>query len=159
MRLIVLDSSAALEALAGRPVDTALSERLKSAGEIQAPHLIDVEVLNGLRRLVMRGDMNADRASDARLDFADLAITRYPHLPLIDRMWSLRENLAAHDAVFVALAESLGCPLITCDARMAHAPGLKADIELFAARVPGDRDLGKKLRDHPGRRRVRKRSG
>ena len=150
--MIVLHSSAALEALVGRPVDEELSERLRSAIEIHAPHLIDVEVMNGLRRLVMRGALDADRASDAQRDLADLAIVRYPHLPLIDRMWSLRENLTAQEAVFVALAESLSFPLITCDARMAQAPGIEATIELFPVAARPDPDLDKKPR-------VRKRLG
>lgn len=88
--------------------------------------------MNGLRRLVMRDVLDVHRASDAWHDFAELVLVRYPHLPFIERLWSLRENLTAHDAVFVALAESLGVPLITCDARMASAPGIEATIELFA---------------------------
>lgn len=128
--MIVLDSSAALEALVGRSED-ALFERVTSAREIHAPHLLDVEVLNGLRKLVMRGRIDANRASDARRDLSDLAIVRYPHVPLLGRMWSLRENLSAPDAAFVALAEALGLPLITCDAHLARAPGPTAMIELF----------------------------
>lgn len=131
MNSIVLDSSAALSALVGRPVDPTLSERLRAASEIHAPHLIDVEVLNGLRNLVRRGEISVDRASDARGDLEDLAIVRYPHLHLTDRMWALRENLTARDASFVALAESLNFPLITCDGRLARAPGIHAEIELF----------------------------
>lgn len=130
--MIVLDSSAALEALVGQPVDPVLFERITSAREIHAPHLIDVEVLSGLRRLVRLGLVDPNRASDARRDLGDLAIIRYPHTLLLDRMWSLRENLSAYDAAFVALAESLQMPVITCDARLARAPGHTASFELFA---------------------------
>lgn len=62
-------------------------------------------------------------------------IVRYPHAPLGDRMWELRHNLSAYDAAFVALAELLAAPLVTCDGRMASAPGNRADIECFDARA------------------------
>lgn len=101
---------------------------------MHAPHLIDVEVTHALRGLVVRGELSDDRASDARTDFNDLTIARYPHLPLSNRMWELRENLTAHDAAFVALAEVLGIPLITCDSRLARSPGHHAEIEVFGAK-------------------------
>jgi predicted nucleic acid-binding protein len=104
---------------------------LVEGGEIHAPHLIDVEFVHALRRLVRSGTLSEDRAADARTDFAEMAIVRYPHTPFIDRMWDLRHNLSAYDAVFVALSEGLGVPLITCDARLAGSAGHEADIELF----------------------------
>lgn len=139
--MIVLDSSAALEVLVRRPLDGSLFERIAAAREIHAPHLIDVEVLNGLRRLLRRGAIDANRATDARGDLSDLAIIRYPHALLLERMWSLRENLSAYDAAYVALAESLDVPLITCDARLATSPGPTATFELFPVppgRAPTD---------------------
>ena len=66
------------------------------------------------------------------MDFAELSLIRYPHERLADRVWELRHNLTAYDGVFVALAEALGAPLVTCDARLAAAPELRAEIELFA---------------------------
>lgn len=75
--------------------------------------------------------ISEERAADARRDFAELSIVRYPHHPLSDRIWELRHNLTAYDATFVALAELLTVPLITCDARLASAPGHEAAIELF----------------------------
>ncbi len=87
-----------------------------------------------LRRLVARSKLTEERAADARLDFADLTIVRYPHHPLADRMWELRHNLTAYDAAFVALSEALGVPLITCDARLASAAENATSIELFERR-------------------------
>ncbi len=128
--MLVVDTSAVLAALAGRPPDRALIERLADDGDLHAPHLIDVEILNALRGLVRGGQLSEDRAQDVRSDVEDLAIIRYGHQPLADRVWALRDNLTAYDATFVALADALGVPLVTCDARLANAPGVAA--ELFA---------------------------
>lgn len=130
--MLVVDTSAVVETLAGRAPAGELVRRLAEDGDLHAPHLLDVEVLHVLRRLTRVGALNEDRAHDARSDFAELAIVRYPHEPLADRVWELRENLTAYDAVFVALAEALGAPLVTCDARLASASGVRAGIELFA---------------------------
>ena len=78
------------------------------------------------------GQLSQDRAQDVRTDVEDLAITRYGHQPIADRVWALRHNLTAYDAVFVALADALDVPLVTCDARLANAPGVTA--ELFTRR-------------------------
>jgi predicted nucleic acid-binding protein len=129
--LIVVDTSAVLAVLTGRPRDEDLVRRLASDADLHAPHLIDVEVVHALRRLVSSGDLTQDRAADVRSDFADLSIVRYPHHPLSDRMWELRHALSAYDAAFVALAEALGIPLITCDLRLARAAGHQAQIEAF----------------------------
>jgi predicted nucleic acid-binding protein len=86
-----------------------------------------------LRRMTIGGAIAEDRAADVRRDFADLALVRYPHEPLSERVWELRHNLTAYDATFVALAEALGVPLVTCDARLASAPGHAASVELFGS--------------------------
>lgn len=130
--MLVVDTPAIVEALVGRSPDPALVDRLAQDGDLAAPHLLDVEFLHALRRLVALGALNADRAGDARSDFSDLSITRYPHHPLADRMWDLRDNLTAYDAVFVALSEALGVPLVTCDGGLASAPRHHAVVELFA---------------------------
>jgi predicted nucleic acid-binding protein len=129
--VIVVDTSAVIAALIGRPPDKRLVDRLAVDGDLHAPHLLDVELLHALRRLVEGGRLSEDRAADARSDFADLAIARYDHVALADRTWALRHNLTADDATFVALAELLDLPLVTCDARLAHAPGHHAAIELY----------------------------
>lgn len=131
--MIVLDTSAAIAALTAHPWRKELVKRLVDDGDLHAPHLIDIEVVQALRGMVSRGDLSADRAEDVRLDFDDLSIMRYPHQPLADRMWTLRHNLTAYDAAFVSLAEALGAPLITCDGHMARAPGHEAKVELFGA--------------------------
>jgi predicted nucleic acid-binding protein len=129
--VLVVDTSAVLGALVGRPPDRRLVDRLSSGGDLCAPHLLDVELLDALRRLVIGGQLSEDRAADARNDFADLAVDRYDHVGLADRTWELRHNLTAADAAFVALAELLGVPLVTCDARLADAPGNRAVTELY----------------------------
>ncbi|MEO7118225.1 MAG: type II toxin-antitoxin system VapC family toxin [Candidatus Limnocylindrales bacterium] len=129
--MIVVDTSALIGVLTGRPHVPRLIDRLSDDSDLHAPHLIDVEFIHALRRLVVSGDLSADRAEDVRLDFADLSIVRYPHPSLSDRMWELRHNVSAYDAAFVALAEALAVPLITCDARLSRAGGHRANIELF----------------------------
>ncbi len=129
--MLVVDTSAVVGALVGRPPDIRLVDRLSVDGDLCAPHLLDVELLHALRRLVMAGQLSEDRAADARDDFADLAVTRHGHDALADRTWELRHNLTAYDASFVALAELLDVPLVTCDARLANPPGNRAAIELY----------------------------
>jgi predicted nucleic acid-binding protein len=128
--VIVVDTSAVLAALVGRPRDEGLIARLGEDGDLHAPHLIDLEILHALRRLARTRSMTEERANEVRTDFADLAIVRYPHHPLGDRIWELRRKLTAYDAAFVALSEALGVPLVTCDARMASSVH-EASVEVF----------------------------
>jgi predicted nucleic acid-binding protein len=130
--VLVVDTSAVVGVLVGRPKDPGLVDRLGADGDLHAPHLLDVELLHALRRLVLAGELREERAADARADFADLAVVRYGHAALADRIWELRHRLTTHDAAFVALSEALGVPLVTCDARLARAPGHQATVELFA---------------------------
>lgn len=132
--MIVVDASALVDALAAEAPDPDLRARLAEDADLHAPHLVDIEVASALRRLVAVGELSDARAADARVDFADLTIVRYPHLPLLDRVWELRECLTAYDAAYVALAEILDAPLVTCDARLAAAPGHRARVESFAPR-------------------------
>lgn len=129
--MIVLDASAAVEVLAGGAARPRIRARL-AGEELHAPYLIEVEVLETLRRWVRSRALSLDRAADARDDFIDLRLVRYPHTALAARAWELRDNLSAYDAVYVALAEELEAPLVTCDARISRAPGLRASIEVFA---------------------------
>jgi predicted nucleic acid-binding protein len=75
--------------------------------------------------------MTSERALDALIDFKDMPITRYPHDIFLQRIWELRANITAYDAIYVALAEALSTPLLTCDKRLANAPLYNVDIELF----------------------------
>jgi predicted nucleic acid-binding protein len=129
--VLVVDTSAVIGALTGRPPSLEVMERLAGDSELSAPHLLDVEFLHALRRLVRDRQLSEDRAADARADFAALTITRYEHTLVADRVWELRHSLTAYDATFVALAELLDAPLVTFDARLARAPGHTAAVELF----------------------------
>jgi predicted nucleic acid-binding protein len=129
--VLVVDTSAVVAALVGRPPNQVLVDRLRTDGDLHAPHLLDVELLHALRGLVLGGHLSEDRAADARGDFADLTVVRYGHALLADRSWELRNNLTAYDATFVALAEALTVPLVTCDARLAGVPGYSAVVELY----------------------------
>jgi predicted nucleic acid-binding protein len=129
--VIVVDTSALLAAVVGRPHSEFLRERILRE-ELHAPHLLDIEFLHALRGLVARKELSLSRAEEAREDMYDFGILRYPHAPLADRVWELRDALSAYDAAFIALAEALGSPLITCDGRLARAKGHAARIELFS---------------------------
>ena len=97
---------------------------------LHAPHLLDVEVAQVVRRYTAAGELNAERGREALADLADFPLLRYPHDFLLPRVWELRHNLTAYDAVYVALAEALGAPLLTRDQRLAAAPGHHVQVEL-----------------------------
>jgi len=130
--VIVVDASAVLEVLLVTPVGVRVGERIFAPGEaLHAPHLLDVEVAQVLRRLLLAGDLTAGRGQEALEDLADLRLTRHPHRPFLARIWELRHNVTAYDAAYVALAEALGAPLLTCDAPLARSAGHTARIELL----------------------------
>ncbi len=129
--MIVVDASAMLEALLPTGTATALQTRLFEPGETwHAPHLVDVEVAQGIRRHLLAGNINAEQAAAAFANYADLTIQRHGHTPLLKRVWALRNNVTAYDAVYVALAETLNAKLLTRDKRLANAAGHQARIEL-----------------------------
>jgi len=130
--LIVLDASAAVEVLLQTAAGTPMTERLLDPAEsLHAPHLLDIEVAQILRRFVRRGELAPDRARQALDDLASLPLERYSHEILMSRVWTLRENLTAYDAAYVALAEVLEATLLTRDGRIARAPGHAARVEVF----------------------------
>jgi predicted nucleic acid-binding protein len=130
--MIVLDASAAIEWLIGTSVGDRIENRIYSFSEsLHAPHLLDLEVAQVVRRLVREKLISAYRGEEAIQDLVDLRVTRYPHFALLSRIWQLRQNLTAYDAAYVALAERLGAPLITHDARLGVASGHAARIELI----------------------------
>jgi predicted nucleic acid-binding protein len=126
--VIVLDSSAALDYLLGLGPGEWVEGELGLVDRAHAPHVIDVEVLGGLRKHIQDGRVTARRGEDALRHFRQLRIRRYPHRPLLGRMWELRHNLTAADAAFVALAAALSAPLLTTDLRLARAPRLGIEV-------------------------------
>jgi predicted nucleic acid-binding protein len=130
-RVIVVDASALLEALLRTPAAAAVEERLFDLGEtLHAPHLIDIEVAQVLRRYAETGQIVPGRCREALDDLSDFPLYRYPHDVVLGRVWELRHNLTAYDAVYVALAEALDAPLLTRDRRLATAAGHHARIDL-----------------------------
>lgn len=127
--MIVLDASAAVELLLNTPAGRRIAERLEDAGEIHCPHLIDIEIAQVLRRLAARGEIPDERAAVALGHWFALDVERYPHTPFLERIWKLRDNYSAYDAVYVALAEALQAPLLTADQRLAGSPATSARIE------------------------------
>jgi predicted nucleic acid-binding protein len=119
-----------LGALLAEPRLSDLRQRLAGAADIHAPYLIDVEVVQSLRRLSRLRQLSEERAETAVDAYRRLRVVHYPHVPLLDRIWELRANVSAYDAAYVALAEALDAPLLTCDARLANAPGHAARVEL-----------------------------
>lgn len=130
--MIVVDASVLIEVLLRTSRADQLSERLLAPGEaLHAPHLIDLEVVQVLRRASAAGSMSRQRAREALEDLAALRLMRHAHLLYLDRIWELRQNVTAYDAAYIALAEALGAPLLTCDRALARAPGHRARVELM----------------------------
>lgn len=130
--MIVLDASAAVALLLNTPPRAAaIRQRLAPDAEtVHAPHLLDLEVAQVLRRFVLRGDLAPERARAALADLAALDAERYPHTALLPRIWQLRHTLTAYDAAYVALAEALDAPLVTLDERLQGAAGHQARIDV-----------------------------
>jgi predicted nucleic acid-binding protein len=129
--MIVVDASAVLEALLRTPAASVVERWLfDPAQTLHAPHLLDVEVAQVVRRYAANGQLDAERGRAVLDDLADLPMRRYPHDFLLSRVWELRNNFTAYDAVYIALAEALDAPLLTRDKRLAAAPGHHASIYL-----------------------------
>ena len=128
--MIVVDASAMLEFLLQTPLGARVEARLfRNREEFHSPHLMDVEVTQGLRRLVRFGEVSATRAAEAIEDLSDLDLHRHAHLNLLTRAWQLRENVTTYDAMYVVLAEALDATMITCDSPLAKTLGHRARIE------------------------------
>ena len=127
--MLVVDASALVDALlVAGPARARLS-----AENLQAPELIDAELLSVLRRLALTGKLLESQALQALTTAGRLGLRRQPTRILWPRAWELRTNLSAYDALYVALAEQLQAPLLTADARLARAPGLRCSVEVVAA--------------------------
>jgi predicted nucleic acid-binding protein len=129
--VIVIDASAVIELL----LNTAEGQRIATIvltpdETLHAPHLLDLEVAQVLRRYNASGEMKPARAREALEDYLDLPVTRYPHDLILSRIWELRQNFTAYDASYLALAELLNATLITCDAAFASSKGHRARVNL-----------------------------
>lgn len=130
--MIVIDASAAIELI----LRTALGEKVELRAlipeeRLYAPHLLDLEVAQVLRRLTLLKEITAARAHDALGDFSELMVERAAHRELLPRVWQLRDSMTAYDGAYVALAEALNAPLLTCDGKLARSHGHRAKIELL----------------------------
>ncbi len=129
---MVLDASGAVEMLLNTAPGQRLSARLMDDTEsVHVPHLIDVEIAQVLRRYVQRGALDERLGATALRRWCEFAVERHPHEPLLDRIWQLRANVTAYDAVYLALAEALSAVVVTGDRRLAQAPGSPISVELI----------------------------
>ena len=130
--MIVVDASAITELLLQTALGTWVEQRLyREDDDLHAPHLLDVEVLSALRRLVHSGEVLPERAEEAIRDLALLRVVRHGHLDLSTRAWELRQNFTVYDAMYLALAESLDATVITCDGPFGAAPRHLARIDVI----------------------------
>jgi predicted nucleic acid-binding protein len=127
---VVVDASAVVDLLMDVERAVHLRERLRLLRLLHAPHLIDLEVLQAIRRLRLKGDIDDVRAGEAIADHLALPIKRYPHHVLLLRAWELRANFTAYDAMYVVLADSLRATLITSDLRLAKAAARFVPVEM-----------------------------
>ena len=133
--MIILDASALVELILDTPTGQAVAARIADPAEgLHVPHLADIEVVQALRRYVRERDIDAEDAAVALDDLRALDLQRHAHEPLLERVWELRNNLTAHDAVYVALTEVLGGVLLTCDGPLSRAPGLAGRVVLVQAK-------------------------
>lgn len=128
---VVLDASALVELVTDSRLAEAVRTRIRSEDQA-APHLIDAEVLAVVQKRTRMGELDQ---TAGRLAIADLEAwpgERLPHRPLLERCWELRENVRGYDALYVALAEALDAPLLTCDSRLERAPGPRCAFEVLS---------------------------
>ncbi len=130
--MIVLDASAVVAVLLNTDVGRRVADEISpSTLSLHAPQLLDIEVLQVLRRHMRLGLMTVERGLIGAEALGQLDISRYGHQELLSRIWALRDNLTAYDAAYVALAEALSAPLLTLDARLAAASGNRAEVCLI----------------------------
>ncbi|MGB6452072.1 MAG: type II toxin-antitoxin system VapC family toxin [Steroidobacteraceae bacterium] len=130
--MIVIDASAVIELILRTELGEKVEEWALAPDErLHAPHLLDLETAQVLRRLVQLKEIPLARAREALEDYTELFIERSAHQPLLRRIWELRESLTAYDAAYVSLAEALGVAVVTCDAKLARSHGHRARIELI----------------------------
>lgn len=127
---LVLDASVAVELLLNTDSGKRIAQRVENPTvSIHVPHLIDVEIAHVLRRYTQRGLLSTASGASALAYWRALDLERYAHEPFLDRIWQLRDNVSAYDAVYVALAEALEAVLVTADRHLLRAPGLHISVE------------------------------
>ena len=133
--MIVADASVVVELLLNRdaPAGVALGMRIEGGEEVCAPHLLDAEVGQTLRRVARQGQMTAPRAGASLNYLTRLPIQRYAHGWLLPRAFELRDNVTIYDGLYLALAEALDVPLLSCDSALANVPGCVASVEILPA--------------------------
>lgn len=130
--MIVVDASVLAPALADDSIDGDQARARLRDETLTAPDLIDLEIASVFRRLSLAGQLPTPRCELALSDLIALPLRRMPHRPMLQRCWSLRENLTIYDAAYIALAETLDLVLVTSDARLSRAPGLQCDVEVLS---------------------------
>lgn len=129
--MIVVDASVLAPALADDDTDGDRARERLRGERLVAPELVDLEVVSVLRRAARAGRLEERRSAQALADLATLPLRRVSHLPLLPRLWELRDNLTTYDAVYVALAEVLGVLLLTADGPLKRAAGIRCEIEVL----------------------------
>jgi predicted nucleic acid-binding protein len=129
----VVDASVLVEFLSGGEHREAAEHAIGRERWVWAPALVDAEVGNALRRQVRSKEISAQKAGAALEDLLEMRLQRVSHRNLVERAWQLRENMSFYDALYVALAEGLGAPLLTLDKKLTRVPGVRAEVELVGA--------------------------
>ncbi len=129
--MLVVDASVLFEVVADTPESELLRQRLAADTDHGAPHLVDAEVLAVVETQHRRGALDATAAAQCVEDLRGWPGERWPHRPLLARAWELRHNVRGYDALYVALAESLGATLLTRDHRLTRASGITCPVELL----------------------------
>jgi predicted nucleic acid-binding protein len=130
--VIVLDASVVVELLTNGTLAAFIREELAESDDtFLVPHLIDVEVVSALRRMSVAQRLDKHRTQEYLEDLAALPAERYPHIPLLGRIWELRHNFTAYDATYIALAEATNSVLYTCDGKL--RVGHRARVVVFTS--------------------------
>ena len=131
--MIVLDASAAVAVLLNLGVGaTRIRERMEGEDDgLHVPHLFEIEVLNALRHHALRHGLSERRGLELLEDLTTMSVSRYAHAAMLPRIWELRANVSAYDAAYIALAETLEATLVTRDAKLVRAPGIRAEVEVY----------------------------
>ncbi len=135
---VVVDASVLVAALVDSGHEGVWAESVVAEGSMAGPELALAEATNILRRLERAGDISRLEANSAQRDLLRLDIKLFPFAPFGDRAWALRSNLTSYDAWYVALAEVLGCPLVTLDRKLSRATGPTCDIIVPSRQMTGE---------------------